>query len=256
LYSFGSISRIRPVWLVQSAGCVGRLGKRAGLGHTQAMFIASELIPGWLVLVSGALMPAVCGLCIWRAQWSAIWREPVRQHLLLGGICGCVLLWLLSVHIVDGLWLHLLGITALVSLVGLRFALLVGAVATLAYTLLIGQSASGVPLAWLTAVALPAVVSRLLVHRVRWMRSNNLFLYLLGVGFGGGILSMLVMVLAAIAALLFCGQQAWVAEALENWPMIVLVLFPEGFINGMIVTTLTVFYPQLVKTFDEQHYLG
>jgi uncharacterized membrane protein len=88
------------------------------------------------------------------------------------------------------------------------------------------------------------------------MRSNNLFLYLLGVGFGGGILAMLVTIVAALALLLLCGQQAWAGEALENWPLIVLILFPEGFINGMIVTTLTVFYPQLVKTFDERHYLG
>lgn len=220
------------------------------------MFIASELIPGWLAVASGALMLGICGLCIWKAQWSAIWRHPVRQHLLLGGICGSVLLWLLSVHMVEGLWLHLLGVTALVTLVGLRFALLVGAAATLAYALVIGQPVSAVPVAWLASVALPACVSRLLVHKVRWMRSNNLFLYLLGVGFGGGILAMLVTILAALAVLLLCGQQAWVSEALENWPLSVLILFPEGFINGMIVTTLTVFYPQLVKTFDERHYLG
>jgi uncharacterized membrane protein len=43
---------------------------------------------------------------------------------------------------------------------------------------------------------------------------------------------------------------------LDNWPLVSLVLFPEGFINGMIITTLTVFYPQVVKTFDDKHYLG
>jgi uncharacterized membrane protein len=91
---------------------------------------------------------------------------------------------------------------------------------------------------------------------VRRLRSNNLFLYLLGVGFGGGILAMLATVLVALGMLLLCDQHAWVNGALQNWPLILLVLFPEGFINGMLVTTLTVFYPHLVKTFDEQHYLG
>jgi len=220
------------------------------------MFIASELIPTWLSLAGSLVMLVACGLCVWFAPWSAVRQVPVRQHLLLGGICACVVLWLISVHIVANLWLHFLGITALVTLVGLRFALLVGAVATLLFALLVDQALAGVPLAWLASVAAPALVSRLVVYRVRGLRSNNLFLYLLGVGFAGGILAMLAMVVTALALLGLCGQQAWVDEALQNWPLVLLILFPEGFINGMTVTTLTVFYPHLVKTFDEHYYLG
>ena len=207
-------------------------------------------------MVSGLLLLGGCAVSAWSAPWSALREVPARQHLLLGGIFACVVLWLLSVHIIDNLWLHFLGVTALVTLLGLRFSLLVGAVATLVYALLIDQSPAGVPVAWLTSVAAPALVSRALVYKVRRLRSNNLFLYLLGVGFGGGILAMLATVLVALGMLLLCDQHAWVNGALQNWPLILLVLFPEGFINGMLVTTLTVFYPHLVKTFDEQHYLG
>jgi uncharacterized membrane protein len=220
------------------------------------MFIASEFIPGWLSLAAGFVMLLACSLCAWHAPWRAVQQVPARQHLLLGGICACVVLWLMSVHIVAYLWLHFLGITALVTLVGLRFALLVGAVATVLFALLIKQPLAGVPLAWLATVAAPALVSRLVVYRVRGLRSNNLFLYLLGVGFAGGMLAMLATVVTALALLSLCGQQAWVDAALQNWPLFLLILFPEGFINGMTVTTLTVFYPHLVKTFDEQHYLG
>jgi len=220
------------------------------------MFIASELIPTWLSLAGGLVMLVVCSLCVWYAPWRALRQVPARQHLLLGGICACVVLWLMSVHIVADLWLHFLGVTALVTLVGLRFALLVGAVASLLFALLLDQATAGVPLAWLATVAAPALVSRLVVYRVRGLRSNNLFLYLLGVGFAGGVLAMSATVVTALALLEFCGQHAWVGEALQNWPLLVLILFPEGFINGMIVTTLTVFYPHLVKTFDETHYLG
>ena len=220
------------------------------------MFIASELVPAWLIVTSSLVMLAACSLCAWYAPWPAVRQVPTRQHLLLGGICGCVVLWLMSVHLIDSLWLHFLGITALVTLVGLRFALLVGAVATVLFALLIKQSVAGVPVGWLTTVAAPALVSRLVIYRVRGLRSNNLFLYLLGVGFGGGVLAMLATVVTALALLLLCGQQAWVTEAVQNWPLLLLILFPEGFINGMTVTTLTVFYPHLVKTFDEDHYLG
>ncbi|MEE4144807.1 MAG: energy-coupling factor ABC transporter permease [Halieaceae bacterium] len=220
------------------------------------MFIASDLIPAWLSLACAVALLSGCSLSAWYAPWRSVLRVSARQHLLLGGVCACVVLWLMSVHIVDNLWLHFLGITALVTLVGLRFALLVGAVATLLFALLIRQPLAGVPLAWLTTVAAPALVSRLVVYRVRGLRSNNLFLYLLGVGFAGGILAMLAAVGTGLALLWLCGQQPWVIEAVRNWPLLMLILFPEGFINGMMVTTLTVFYPQLVKTFDETHYLG
>ena len=82
------------------------------------MFIASELIPGWLSLAGGIVMLLACSLCAWHAPWRAVQQVPARQHLLLGGICACVVLWLMSVHIVAYLWLHVLGITALVTLIG------------------------------------------------------------------------------------------------------------------------------------------
>ena len=63
------------------------------------------------------------------------------------------------------------------------------------------------------------------------------------------------MAAGAIILLGLSGQTELVTAALENWPMIFLMLFPEGFINGMVVTTLTVFYPHLVKTFDDDFYL-
>ena len=51
------------------------------------------------------------------------------------------------------------------------------------------------------------------------------------------------------------GHGDGVAGALANWMFIVLLMFPEGFINGMLVTAFTVFYPDVVKTFDDAYYL-
>ena len=79
---------------------------------------------------------------------------------------------------------------------------------------------------------------------------------MLGAGFGGGLLSVLLVAVTALPVLWLIGQHGWVGQALANWPLILLMMFPEGFINGMIVTTLTVFYPDLVKTFDDGFYLG
>jgi uncharacterized membrane protein len=90
--------------------------------------------------------------------------------------------------------------------------------------------------------------------RLGRIRERNLFVYTLGGGFGGGVLSFLAVALLALPLLWLAGQAELVRQALEGWPVIVLVLFPEGFINGMVVTAVCVFIPGAVKTFDDRFY--
>ncbi len=219
------------------------------------MVIDGELIPGWLSAGLWLVLVATFLLALRYADWGAVRRVPARLHLLLGGALFCVVLWLMSVRVIEGLWIHFLGMTTLTLILGWRFALLAGTLAVAVHTPLIGQGLAGLPAAWLLSVAVPATVSRFLVYRLRRVRSGNLFVYMLGAGFGGGVLSALAVAAVALPLLWLIDQRDWVTGALANWPLLALLLFPEGFINGMIVTTLTVFYPQLVKTFDERHYL-
>ena len=44
--------------------------------------------------------------------------------------------------------------------------------------------------------------------------------------------------------------------SLENWPLIALIAFPEGFINGMLLSVIVVINPEAVKTFDSGKYMG
>lgn len=221
-----------------------------------AMTIAAHLIPLWLSATLWILLLSTCGLAIRYADWRALRHDSTRYHLLFGGILFSLLLWLISVRVIEDVWLHFLGTTTLTLILGWRFAIIAGSAAIVTYTVLIEQSLLAASPAWLLTVALPATVSRWLVHVLRKLKSHNLFIYMLGAGFGGGMLSVLVSALAALPLFWLMGQHDWVTACLANWPFITLLLFPEGFINGMIVTTLTVFYPGLVKTFDDGFYLG
>lgn len=219
------------------------------------MFIDAALLPLSLNVLFWLILCAICALAVLTADWRALLGTPARLHLLLGGSLFLVVLWLMSVRAIDHLWIHLLGITALTLIMGWRFTILAGTLASLVYTLLIEQPVVAMAPAWLLSVAIPASVSRWLVLALRRVKQQNLFIYMLGAGFGGGVASVLAVAVSALLLFKLIGQQAWVTEGLSNWPLISLMLFPEGFINGMIVTTLTVFYPGLMKTFDEDFYL-
>jgi len=41
----------------------------------------------------------------------------------------------------------------------------------------------------------------------------------------------------------------------QDWPIVALLLFPEGFINGMLTSAVTLYAPDLMKTYDDAFYL-
>lgn len=190
------------------------------------------------------------------AQWQAMVSIPLRQHLLLASLVFLVVLWLISVRVFDGLWLHFMGITTVTLLVGWRFTVLLGAVASCGYALLIDQPIIAAAPAWLVTVLIPASLSRLLVYWLRRRPQSNLFIYLLGAGFGGGALSALGLAAGGLLLLELSGDHSRVMAALENWPLMTLIMFPEGFINGMVLSVIVVLNPEAVKTFDSDKYMG
>lgn len=220
------------------------------------MVVTAHLIPIWLNTLIGLLMlVCVTGAAV-TAHWRALWAASERQHILLGGLLALFLLWMLRLQIIEDVWIHLLGVTTLTLIVGWRFTILGATLVQLSYLWFEQHSLLATPLSWLFSVLVPATTTRILAHVLRRHGFRNLFVYMLGAGFGGGILSVLVLGLLALPTFWLIGQPDWVETALENWPFIFLVMFPEGFINGMLVTAFTVFYPDVVKTFDDDYYLG
>lgn len=220
------------------------------------MILAAELIPTWLNVAALVLMLVCLAGALLSAHWRALISVPSRQHVLFGGVLCLLLLWLLTVQVADGVWVHILGITSMTLIVGWRFTLIGGTVVLLAHLWWVGQSYLAIPVAFLFSILVPASITRVLVYLLRRYAMANLFVYMLGAGFGGGLLSILAMALLALPVFWLAGQGAWVTGAFDNWPLIFLMLFPEGFINGMLVTALTVFYPDVVKTFDDDYYLN
>lgn len=220
------------------------------------MVLAAHLIPFWLNVAAGVVMlSCVLGATL-TADWSALRAASERQHVLLGGLLALLLLWLLTLQVAEDVRIHLLGVTSLTLIVGWRFTILGATLVLFGYLSLQQQPWMTVPLSWLFSVLIPATTTRLLVHVLRRHGFRNLFVYMLGAGFGGGLLSVLVLALVALPTFWLIGQSDWVAGALENWPFLLLLMFPEGFINGMLVTAFTVFYPDVVKTFDDDYYLN
>jgi uncharacterized membrane protein len=88
----------------------------------------------------------------------------------------------------------------------------------------------------------------------RW-KFKNPFTYFWGVGFFGAMLSCIWLGLAAMLLFAVTGSDVQFATTQEHFIVFVLMTFPEGFVNGLIATVMTVLYPDMVKTYRDDWYL-
>lgn len=218
------------------------------------MVIESTLLSAWLIVLSGLAAAPVLAWAAWAAPWQALAQDQRRVHALGGSLVLLVLLHSLAFGVTEGLVLHLLGVSTVTLVLGLRLTLLVGAAAMVIALVLTGHSLVSAPVSWWLSVAAPALLLRWWVDWLRRHSAPHPFIYIMGAGFLGGIMAALITALAGLATLAAIGQAEWVNAALTNWPVILLIAFPEGFINGTLVTAFVVLAPDALKHFDSDYY--
>ncbi|MEH6483617.1 MULTISPECIES: energy-coupling factor ABC transporter permease [Pseudomonas] len=218
--------------------------------------IAAELlsttsqVTGW-VIYAPALLWAV-----WRAPWLQLISDTRRQHLLFGTAFAVFLLWLVRRDFESGLSYHFLGMTVVTLLLDWPLAMLVGFAAQLGMLALGRQDLPALGMNGLLLVLVPVLVTELCALRVERAQPKNLFVYIFFCGFFPAALGTLLSILLGLGVLWVDGlfpMPPWLEDFIGYlW----LVIFPEAFINGMLVTGLVVFYPDWLETFNRSRYLS
>ncbi len=231
-------------------------GQRAGpepLRHLQ--FLPGILGDGlaWpLSLLSAVLLLAAL------PALGLVGREPARLHLLLGCAVGMAVLWVIRARVDPGLGLHVLGVTTVTMVLGWRLALVSAALAEVAVTLV---SVHGMPdpaaLAggWLVSGVVPATVTYAIARAARFHLPRNLFVYLFVCCFFGSAAAVTGTWLSGIGLLSLSGMPGPTAAGDSVLAFLPLVMFPEAFINGALLTLLAVYRPDWLRLFDERWYL-
>lgn len=217
------------------------------------MLIAESLWPPQVLLAASLLQAGILLGAIWRAPWRLLAAVPLRSHLLFGAVVALMLLWQARGPVAPQVHLHILGMTTVTLLLGLPLALIVGTLAAVGQSILGGLAPPSVLVHALINATVPALVTSAALHLLVRHGPRNLFVYMLGVGFFGGGLAMLSSVLCSMLLLMFAGR----ADVMQEWmsALLLLAVFPEGFLNGTVVTALAVYRPDWLKTFDDRHFL-
>jgi uncharacterized membrane protein len=213
------------------------------------LLAGTTLAAGWLIYLPALLW------AVWRAPWLELCSDLRRQHLLFGIMLGLFLLWLVRRDFDSGLSYHFIGMTAVTLLLDWPLAVLAGLAAQLGLLAIGRQDLAALGVNGVLLVLIPVLVTELCALRVERAQPRNLFVYIFFCGFFPAALATLLTLLGGLGLLWLDGlfpMPPWLDDfAGYLW----LVMFPEAFINGTVVTALVVFYPDWLETFNRSRYL-
>ncbi|MBR9912043.1 MAG: hypothetical protein GYB33_17015 [Gammaproteobacteria bacterium] len=204
---------------------------------------------------AAALSLPVLLLCVLKAPWRQLWARGERLNLWLAAIVALALFWQLQVSVRGLLGLHPLLLMALTMVFGAALAILAATLALLAGCWFFSGAWLALPPQCLLNIILPAGAAVCVLWAIDRVPQRNLFVYMLGGGFFGAMLTVQVMALASLAYVWLLGPGPLLVQVVDYYYLTLLMMFPEGFINGAVITVLTVLKPELVKTYDDRAYL-
>ena len=209
----------------------------------------TTLMWGWLIY-GPILFYAIC-----RAPWVELFSDSRRQHLLFGTVLVLCALWLLRRDFPSGLSFHFIGMTAVTLLLDWPLAILAGFIAQLALLALAKQELRVLGSNGLLLIILPVLIAHCCAKGIERLQPRNLFMYIFFSGFFPAALTAVLCIISAALLLWGNGIYEFPPELEDFFGMLLLVAFPEAFINGVAVTAFVVFKPEWLETFNYSRYL-
>ena len=219
-----------------------------------------HLIDGYCLVLGQLVFWPFVAVAFWKAFQQNKGIESKKITHILPALCtGILLAWQLKATLSIGISIHLLGATILTVLFGWPLAV-IGLMIVLVATILIQEptqlaSWQALGLNGVLMIIIPALVSYGVVRLVFSYLPKNVFIYIFLSGFANAMLTIGAVGLASTGILVFASEISSIALIQQYLPAYLLILFPEAFTTGAILTMFVVYYPDWVLSFDDKRYL-
>jgi len=205
---------------------------------------------GWLLYLP------ILVWAVWRASWIELFTDSRRQHVLFATVFALFLLWLVRRDFDTGVSYHFIGMTAVTLLLDWPLAMVGGFAAQLGLLVLGRQDLAALGVNGLLFIDLPVAITEACAVLVERAQPKSPFVYIFCSGFLAAALASLLCLLLALAVLWYDGIFEMPIFLEDFIGYLWLIIFPEAFINGMIISALVVFSPQWLETFNRTRYLS
>ncbi len=207
------------------------------------------LLPGILFFVVANIWAVI------KAPWSKLTSDSESQHVFVGVIMILVLAWLGEASIAPGMGFHILLLTTVTLMFGPQFAILAGSIALLAVAIIKGGDWFALGLSGSVIVVLPIMLVWILTLLSYRYLEKGFFIFVLFNGFFVAALTTTIMLFTSAMIMYYSGVYTFEKLSYNFLPYIPLMVFPEAFMNGMLILSLVVMKPQWVACFDDGIYL-
>jgi len=175
-----------------------------------------------------------------RVPWRTLVQDTAASHRWAICAVSLMVLWSIRSDVPVAPGLHILGVTTVTLVLGVAPAALVTLLAQVV-TSGIGGDLFAVPANWLASSVVPIACTEVWRRVVLRALPADPFAFIFGSGFFGAALAATV---AYFATLTLGPPSMFGQDAVPSWgAFLLLVGFPEAFINGAIVTLLVVYIP-------------
>lgn len=179
-------------------------------------------------------------------------RPDALQHLWLSTIVTLAVLWAFDVWVQDGLVLHLLGATLMVTLFGWALALIGSCIVIVMVAVILGTPWDGIGLTMLALGVLPVAVSATVQAIFAAWLPNRRMAFILGHGVATSAIAVLVTCGATFAGHLALRDLAWSAVASPFLINGAVLAIGEALFTGAMTALIAVYKPAWMKTFDKR----
>jgi uncharacterized membrane protein len=194
-------------------------------------------------------------LSLWRAPWHKVLNDWTAQAVFAGAVLIVLGLWSVKASIGSGLSFHFLGATLLTLMFGWQFAFIALAFVLALVTYTGGAGWDAFAANWLTLAVVPVLVTWwALLAAYRWL-PRNFFVYVFLNAFLVGALAMLASILALTVVLVWGDVISWLKLSYQFLPLLPMMMGPEAFVNGFLITILVMNKVEWVSTFTDEQYL-
>ncbi len=202
-----------------------------------------------------ALSLALLLLSFYKAGWSQLWACSMRLHMAFGSGLSLALAWKFLAFSINDVFILALGFVVSLSLIfGFYFSLIIGALALIFLHLISPLPWQNIAFHFVVCVVVPASLASSLLRLLEKTPGLNLFFYTLGLGFVAAMLASLATGISALA-IFYALNSTLYWPAWDHREYFFLLAFPQGFCNGMLISALAIWRPDLLKTFDEKRWL-
>jgi uncharacterized membrane protein len=197
---------------------------------------------------------ALIAYVIKNLQFSELLANKRLQHLVFGATASIFVLWLFRAGIYDGLNVHFLWLPALSLTLGLRWAIISGAIALLGITVVGLEQWEMIGVNGLFGIALPVGISYAILMLTFHKLPRHLFVYIFVCAFFPGAIAIALKMAMLTGYYVIDDVYSW-RVAYDNYLILTpLMLFPEAMLNGMTMTLLTIYKPEWIYTFQDKFY--